>query len=128
MLRLRAHHLLCIERFQGKGYNSEFTESMAQLIQELQKNSMQMIELLNEGDMLCENCPNCINENKCKLGNNNVVQKNNLVLQYLKRKPKSHISYIQLQRMVQQSISEDDFNACCSNCRWYTTGVCAYKL
>lgn len=57
MIKLRYHHLMCVPRFSGKGYSSEFCNNMQKI-----KESMQFSEftLVEECDDICAACPNNI--------------------------------------------------------------------
>lgn len=66
MIKLRGHHILCIEGFIGHGYSTQFVENMKKIISELERNPD--ILLLNSSDDICSCCPNlcegrCMNEN-----------------------------------------------------------------
>ena len=66
MINLRGHHLLCLQGFQGYGYNEEFTRNMT-IIHEKLMNDEESIHLVNGLDDLCKYCPNlnkdiCIND------------------------------------------------------------------
>ncbi len=56
-IRIRAHHLLCIQGFQGLGYSKEFTKNMAQIKDELLNNPSSFIRLVIGVDSICECCP-----------------------------------------------------------------------
>lgn len=58
MLRLRAHHLNCIPRFNGKGYSEEFCKNMKSI-----KNRFlngEAYEIVKGTDDVCAFCPNLI--------------------------------------------------------------------
>ena len=58
MIELRPHHLLCIQKYTGHGYDAHFTEYMNELTGNLAKEPETQI-LLKEGcDALCKECPN----------------------------------------------------------------------
>ncbi|MGN0622606.1 MAG: DUF1284 domain-containing protein [Oscillospiraceae bacterium] len=63
--RIRPHHALCIQFFEGKGYSEEFTENMTRLIGELEKNAL--VEIVCGSDVLCKKCPHC-KDNGCESG------------------------------------------------------------
>ncbi|MCR5025943.1 MAG: DUF1284 domain-containing protein [Methanobrevibacter sp.] len=73
-LRLRGHHLLCLQGFQGYGYNEEFVLNMSH-INKLRKSKDTIISLTDECDDICAHCPNlksdmCENEKQ-----NNIIKK-----------------------------------------------------
>lgn len=54
--RLRPHHALCIQFFEGKGYSDQFTANMISIINLLKENPA--VEIVYGADSLCEKCPN----------------------------------------------------------------------
>jgi len=64
LIRIRAHHLLCLQGFQGYGYDQEFTIWMGKIIQTLKSDPSTKIEIVNDADDICTNCPNLI-EKQC---------------------------------------------------------------
>src|SRR3989338_5500080 len=58
---IRAHHLLCMRSFQGKGYSEEFVDNFYKVIDELKKNPL--VKVVNKPDAICEKCPH--NKNGC---------------------------------------------------------------
>lgn len=68
IINLRGHHLLCLQGFQGYGYDNNFVLNMGK-INELRKNEDTKIRLINSKDDICKNCPNlknsyCTNRDK----------------------------------------------------------------
>ncbi len=58
MISLRPHHLLCIRKFTGHGYDEAFTNAMTALVREVGRNPQTQIQLVHGCDDLCKNCPN----------------------------------------------------------------------
>ena len=56
-LRLRPHHLLCIQKFAGHGYDENFTRYMASLVEALQAEPETPVILVAGADDLCARCP-----------------------------------------------------------------------
>lgn len=57
MMRIRAHHLLCMQGFQGYGYNQEFVSNMAQAIKDMNSCPDLEVEIIVECDIICFHCP-----------------------------------------------------------------------
>ena len=55
--RIRAHHLLCIQGFQGYGYNRNFVANMLRILKDINPNSDLEIEIIDECDVICSQCP-----------------------------------------------------------------------
>lgn len=63
-IKLRGHHLLCLQGFQGYGYSEDFVLNMTR-INELRKTNGCIISLTKEADDICSACPNLKN-NLCE--------------------------------------------------------------
>ncbi|MBI5680121.1 MAG: DUF1284 domain-containing protein [Methanobacterium sp.] len=64
-MQIRAHHLLCLQGFQGHGYSEEFSINMGKIVKIINSNPQQEIEIITNFDAICSCCPNNRNE-KCK--------------------------------------------------------------
>ena len=73
VVRLRPHHLLCLQNFRGKGYSPAFVEKMTEASACLglspgdrsdRQSPGAAILLVQGADDLCKSCPNCI-EGQC---------------------------------------------------------------
>ena len=78
MLELRPHHLLCIQKYTGHGYDEAFTRNMDELVRMLKSEPNTEITLTDGGDALCSACPNyngssCLSENKVKTMDDKVL-------------------------------------------------------
>lgn len=58
-IRLRPHHLICLNFFVDKGYNEAFTDNMNIIYQEYLTKEIIIVE---GKDDLCQSCPNLLNE------------------------------------------------------------------
>lgn len=56
-VKLRAHHLLCLQGFQGKGYDGDFTQNLALIAARFKNESDLMFELIDGADDICAPCP-----------------------------------------------------------------------
>ena len=93
MLRLRAHHLNCIPRFNGSGYSEEFCKHM-QEIKERFLNG-EKYEIVDGADDVCRFCPNLI-DGVCK-DNEKVMRFDSLTVQ----------------------LGTKDISKICADCKWY---------
>ncbi|HEX3014471.1 MAG TPA: DUF1284 domain-containing protein [Methanobacterium sp.] len=60
-MKIRAHHLLCMQGFQGYGYSEDFSKNMAEIIEILQNFPKHKIEIIAGTDVICAFCPYNIN-------------------------------------------------------------------
>ena len=56
-LKIRAHHLCCIQGFQGYGYSPVFVANMRAVISDLEACPSTSLELVSECDVICLSCP-----------------------------------------------------------------------
>lgn len=56
-LKIRAHHLCCIQGFQGYGYSPVFVANMRALISDLDAFPSKPLKLVSECDAICISCP-----------------------------------------------------------------------
>lgn len=52
----RAHHGLCLNFFEQKGYSTEFIQNMQRIKKELEKNPT--VRITSHTDVICGKCPN----------------------------------------------------------------------
>lgn len=55
-LKIRAHHLLCIQGFQGYGYSHNFVANMTEVIKKVTDTNLE-VEIIAECDVICSCCP-----------------------------------------------------------------------
>ncbi len=54
MIRLRGHHLICLQFFQGQGYDAAFLEKLQDIFH---RAAVQEVEVTAGPDELCQACP-----------------------------------------------------------------------
>ena len=59
MIDLRPHHLLCIQKYSGHGYDEAFTARMDEIVLLLKAEPETKIAITGGRDWLCSACPNC---------------------------------------------------------------------
>ncbi|MFC1659010.1 DUF1284 domain-containing protein [Pseudomonadota bacterium] len=57
LYKVRIHHLLCMQGFQGYGYNEEFVKNMSEVVDFVKDNSNESIEIVARCDSICSLCP-----------------------------------------------------------------------
>ena len=57
-MQLRPHHLLCIQKFTGHGYDEPFTQHMTSIVSALKSHPQTEITVTQGCDDLCQRCPN----------------------------------------------------------------------
>lgn len=131
MLRIRGHHLLCLQGFQGYGYNEEFTKNM-RLIHEKIANGEEYIKLVSNIDDICEKCPN----NKCEIcinrdENTKIVKMDKIVLEkVLREKNKEYYKGSELFNLINNKLftKKEDIKDICTGCKWYDVCLWAKQI
>ncbi|MBI4656914.1 MAG: DUF1284 domain-containing protein [Elusimicrobia bacterium] len=63
-MKIRGHHILCMQGFQGKGYDKNFIANMSRLTREITLKPGAMLKVTDECDDICASCP-YISNNAC---------------------------------------------------------------
>lgn len=118
---LRPHHILCIQKFTGHGYNEAFTSHMASIVSELTGNPETRITVTKGCDTLCEVCPNnicgtCTSLEKVALMDSAVLNICNLT--YRENVPWTEVAHKARKRIFET----DEFQNICTCCQWF--GLC----
>lgn len=115
IIRLRAHHGMCLAFFEGKGYSQGFTSQMQTVLEGMQNNPM--LELVTYSDILCGECPNL----HCGLCNTPelVLEYDRKVLTYCGLESNSKISWADFSRLVSEKIlTPGHREKICGSCTW----------
>lgn len=120
--KIRAHHGMCIEFFQGKGYSNEFTAYMGGILQKLENNPVICITM--ETDAICQKCPNnrqgiCETESK-------VAEYDRQVLHRCGLSEGMVMPYWDFKKTVCENILlPGKGKEICGNCQW--SGICHWN-
>ena len=126
LINLRAHHLLCLQGYQGFGYDEKFKLNLEKKLNLLKNNTTKVI-LTNSPDDLCKKCPNlkeniCIGNSKStdSLENNDKIVKMDLtILQKTKLEKNREYSFKNLIKIVNKVFSKrKDLKNICKDCTW----------
>lgn len=129
-MNLRPHHILCIQKFIGHGYNEDFTLHMNTIVSKLINNPKEQITITQSCDDICKRCPNNINEFCSSL--NKVAMMDASVLVNCNLKYGEKLPWIELAYKARKSIFETNkFNEICNECEWIelcrNTEICYEK-
>ncbi len=131
-MKLRAHNLLCIQGFRGKGYDDAFVENMTRVVEALRKNPEQQVTVIAEPDDLCAACPNLKGDAGCELHGKGtekgIVSQDEDVARRIGVSIRTAMSWTELEARVRQSIAPDDLDDICGRCPWLPLGYCKEGL
>jgi len=125
-MKIRGHHLLCLQGFRGLGYNDEFVQKMKKIKRILENFPYMKIKIVNQTDTICKACPHQ-EFNRCKFSiqsNNNVIKMDNMVFEILGIKPGTELSYLEILKLLASKIKKEDLLEICANCQWISLGYC----
>jgi uncharacterized protein len=57
VIKIRAHHLLCMQGFQGYGYSREFKHNLSEIVNYLKKHPYHKLKVVAKADIICKSCP-----------------------------------------------------------------------
>ena len=127
LIRLRAHHLLCLQGYQGYGYDERFKENLEKKLNILKNDNTKVI-LTSSPDDLCKKCPNlkdniCIGNSKSLSesfeNNDKIVKKDLSILKEIKLEKNRKYSFKDLTKIVNNVFSKrNDLKDICTNCQW----------
>ena len=120
--KLRPHHGLCTAFFEGKGYSSDFTANM--------KNMINMLESLDPNvaltvgtDIICGKCPNNLNS-ICRSPKPPIYDEK--VLEITGLSENNILKWSVFRSTVREKIiTSGRLNEVCGDCQWYE--ICAKK-
>ena len=120
-MKIRAHHFLCMQGFQGYGYNKAFTDNLKKIIERLKKTPGIENKIIIECDIICSACPH----NKsglCEKNKNSGREIQNMDLKVLKKLGLKSGTIIKLKdifSLIDEKIkTATDAQDICGNCLW----------
>ncbi len=111
-MKIRAHHLLCMLYFQGKGYSEDFVGNFYKVLKALKKNPE--ITIANTCDAICTGCPH--NTNNVCAKEKFLRKKDEHVLKTLNFEPNQKIYFTDVHKKVLHNLKE--LKKVCHDCEW----------
>lgn len=117
-MKLRPHHLLCIQKYTGKGYDRPFAANMEELLRQLTAQPDTAIQLTEGRDDVCAACPNMV-DGKCS-SQEKVTRMDRGVLGACGFAYGQVDSWRALAASVENRIFQtEQFNEICGPCQWF---------
>jgi hypothetical protein len=122
-VQLRAHHLLCIQGFQGYGYSRDFTDNMARVTRCIKTNPDLPVEIVGSCDVICGACPHnredmCVREEGSQQKVSNMDRQ---VLEKLGLREGETIRAGDISRLTGTKLQNSDIEEICGGCDWKKT-------
>lgn len=116
LMKIRAHHLLCLQGFQGYGYDKNFTMGMEEILRVLKSDPSPNIQVVTEADEICGICPNLVDEEcvdclKIKTMDLNVIKTINLDENQI-------ITFKKALQIIDRELSLESIKTICEGCVW----------
>jgi hypothetical protein len=125
---IRAHSLLCLQGFRGRGYSDAFIAEMSAIHAALAADPDTPVRVLATPDRLCAACPN-LKSGGCTLGGPDHeahMRAQDLdVLHRLWLAPGDVVPWHEVLRRIVRSVRGDDLPTICTTCPWLSLGWCA---
>lgn len=120
-MKIRAHHLLCMQGFQGYGYSPDFVANMQRVIDRLAAADDTQLEISDRCDVICSRCPHC-KANECRKSSEShrkVRRLDRRVLAKLQVDAGSIFTAKEIFARVNTMLAEiGDVGDICGNCSW----------
>lgn len=120
-LSIRAHHLLCLQGFQGYGYNDAFVDHLQGIVAILKNHPELLLEVVTTCDAICAGCPHC-QESECRKddgANRRVVALDLTILKYTGLEPNHIAKAVHLLAQINTTFQTRAQRArVCGDCQW----------
>lgn len=116
LIKIRAHHLLCLQGFQGYGYDQDFTSGMEKILQILKSDPSPKIEIIKEADDICKICPN-LSEDQC-VNYSKIKQMDSNILNCISLKEKHILTFKSALQIIDQELCSETVKTVCEDCIW----------
>jgi len=117
MIRLRGHHLICLQFFQGEGYSPQFVENLNRVIQKASSGTP--IAVVEGADDVCVACPH-IDDGRCahKPDSENTIRLlDEMALGLLGVEPYQSVKWNQMKEFT-MAIPDSGLAVFCRDCDW----------
>ena len=126
IMKIRGHHLLCIQSFKGFGYNEHFIDNMHKIISAIKKSKDLVLHIVAECDDICSYCPHITSEKfanrKCAKDKNSEIELRELDLNVLDKfnlDIGTLINAREVYKLIREEINKDTNTfKICGSCRW----------
>ena len=125
---LRAHNLLCLLGYRGRGYDDRFVAEMTSVHHALRADPETRIEVRTSPDRLCSACPN-LRSGGCTLGGpdheTHMRAQDEDVAARLGLAAGDVVTWADVLRRVASGVRGTDLPSICTTCPWLSLGWCA---
>ncbi|MDD3984568.1 MAG: DUF1284 domain-containing protein [Methanobacterium sp.] len=119
-IKIRAHHILCIQGFQGYGYSKDFETHMQRIIIFLDTHPTTKIQIITKTDEICSYCPYNY-KNSCNMDKYSpiIMEKlDKLIIKKFLLKENEIYPIEDILKLVNDNINHNTLIEICGNCSW----------
>lgn len=119
-LKIRAHHLCCIQGFQGYGYSPIFVANLRTVISDIKAFPSRPLELVSECDVICASCPG---KRECTAQESTISRRirnmDLVVMEKLKIKEGTIMEADEAFSLINSQLANaSDLDDVCGTCKW----------
>jgi len=122
VIRLRPHHLLCTQSYDGRGYDAAFTANMDQIVAQLREECGTYVNLVFSTDDICKSCPYMLEEDHCRV-NEKVKHIDQRMIHHFALEERPYV-YDAIVAEIRALMTDEMFADICSRCNWYDLNLC----
>lgn len=137
---IRGHHLLCMQHFQGYGYDERFVANLGRIIQELRENPASPVLLTDTADEICRACPRLVGGECWPEAHNGVLshqsgdkgngppgsipgkppagERDRMILHFLGLAPGTVVDYALAHQTARALLQRKSLRTLCGDCAW----------
>ena len=131
IITLRAHQVLCLQGFGGKGYSDAFVAEMTTVHAALANDPEQPVRLIRAPDRLCGACPHLV-DTGCTLGGPNheahMRAHDTSVLERLGVAEGGVLPWSEVLDRIGRTTTGADLPGICTTCPWLEIGMCTTAM
>jgi len=133
-ITIRAHNLICLQGFEGKGYSPEFIELMDRIHRYLSNNRGARVIVTNRPDNFCHSCPHLDGEtcmgmpshSRSEIGDlpDSATLMDNRVFEILEITPEAVYVWGEILNKIEQNLLPVHMDYICGTCEWRESSHC----
>ena len=124
IVNLRAHHLMCLPGYKGKGYDGAHKTSWDTISARLKEKPDTFIRIVDGQDDLCANCPNAKGKNGISCNMKFLEKLDNKVKELLNITTGTIMTWKEIMNKMFSIMNKDKHKEMCGNCEWRKFGLC----
>ncbi len=124
ILNLRAHHLLCLPGYEGKGYDGQHKTSWDTISEQLKEHPDTFVRITDGKDDLCKNCPNAVGKNGKRCNSDFLATLDEKVKGLLNIATGTIMTWQEYMQKVFSIMNKDNHKELCGKCEWRKYGLC----